>query len=279
MPEETLNDVDWRIFRLFLSEINDAELDGAYEQLQRELACREERQSHALRLLFGTMPAGDLQRAGQEIVGEQAARTEDRRFLAARAAARREADHSGEAKTAAQVPRAGASSSQSDCGKYNLQLEAARGMDVMTRGNHRLEGETKMKTSTASEPAPQAAPAGKDPQPKAENKAKTAPRKPRVAQVKGKPGRKAAPASKAATRAKKGNGRRSSAARQGSKTATVLGLIERPKGATLAELMQATGWQAHSVRGFISGAVSKKMGLQVASTKRDDGQRVYTVRK
>jgi len=46
---------------------------------------------------------------------------------------------------------------------------------------------------------------------------------------------------------------------------------------TLAEIMKATGWQAHSVRGFISGALGKKMGLTVESTKREDGERVYTL--
>jgi hypothetical protein len=55
--------------------------------------------------------------------------------------------------------------------------------------------------------------------------------------------------------------------------------MQRAKGATLAEIMEATGWQAHSVRGFISGALGKKMGLKVESAKRDDGQRVYSVPK
>jgi hypothetical protein len=41
--------------------------------------------------------------------------------------------------------------------------------------------------------------------------------------------------------------------------------------------MQATSWQAHSVRGFISGTLRKKMGLAVTSTKRADGARVYSV--
>jgi hypothetical protein len=59
----------------------------------------------------------------------------------------------------------------------------------------------------------------------------------------------------------------------------VLTLIQRPKGATLAEIMEATGWQAHSVRGSISGTMAKKMGLKVDSAKRDDGTRVYTIRK
>lgn len=63
----------------------------------------------------------------------------------------------------------------------------------------------------------------------------------------------------------------------GSKTAKVLELIQRPKGATLAELMKATGWLKHSVRGFISGALGTKMGLKIDSTKREDGERVYTL--
>ena len=41
--------------------------------------------------------------------------------------------------------------------------------------------------------------------------------------------------------------------------------------------MAATGWQGHSVRGFISGAIVKKMGLKVESTKRDDGERSYSI--
>ena len=43
--------------------------------------------------------------------------------------------------------------------------------------------------------------------------------------------------------------------------------------------MAATGWQAHSVRGFISGAIVEKMGLQVESSKRAAGERVYALAK
>ena len=64
-------------------------------------------------------------------------------------------------------------------------------------------------------------------------------------------------------------------ARDGSKKAEILALLRRPQGATLAKIMVATGWQAHSVRGFISGSLGKKMGLSVASAKREDGERVY----
>jgi hypothetical protein len=41
--------------------------------------------------------------------------------------------------------------------------------------------------------------------------------------------------------------------------------------------MKVTGWQAHSLRGFISGTLSKKMGLNIESTKREDGERVYSI--
>jgi hypothetical protein len=46
----------------------------------------------------------------------------------------------------------------------------------------------------------------------------------------------------------------------------------------LKELLKLTGWQKHSLRGFISGTVSKKMGLAVTSTKGEDGERSYSVK-
>jgi hypothetical protein len=65
--------------------------------------------------------------------------------------------------------------------------------------------------------------------------------------------------------------------REGSKKAIVLDLLKRAEGATLKEIMSATAWQAHSVRGFISGSLGKKMGLKVESEKRTDGERCYKV--
>ena len=62
-----------------------------------------------------------------------------------------------------------------------------------------------------------------------------------------------------------------------SKTARVIALLERPKGATLKELMRATGWQTHSVRGLISGQLKKKLKLKVRSFKRE-GERVYSIK-
>jgi len=63
--------------------------------------------------------------------------------------------------------------------------------------------------------------------------------------------------------------------REGSKKAIVLELIRRPDGASLKEIADATQWQAHSIRGFISGSLGKKMALPVESFKRVDGERAY----
>jgi hypothetical protein len=74
-------------------------------------------------------------------------------------------------------------------------------------------------------------------------------------------------------------GRKTGAPRAESKGAQILALIRRPKGATLADLAKLTGWQNHSIRGFLSGTVGKKMGLTVESAKREDGERVYSLKK
>ena len=68
-------------------------------------------------------------------------------------------------------------------------------------------------------------------------------------------------------------------ARQGSKKAMVLDMLRRPEGATLAEIGAATSWRPHSVRGFISGSLGKKMGLTVESFKKENGDRAYRVAK
>jgi hypothetical protein len=57
--------------------------------------------------------------------------------------------------------------------------------------------------------------------------------------------------------------------RAGTKQAQIITLLQRPDGATIAEIVAATGWQAHSARGMISGALKKRLGLPVTSEKVD----------
>ena len=77
--------------------------------------------------------------------------------------------------------------------------------------------------------------------------------------------------------AKATSAKKAAAPREGSKKAEVLELMRRPKGATLQEIMKATGWQAHTVRGFVSGALIKKQGLKVESFRNDAKERTYRV--
>jgi uncharacterized protein DUF3489 len=110
-------------------------------------------------------------------------------------------------------------------------------------------------------------------QPKATKKARVAARLAHVAPKKAKSGKKASPSKKAPKAPKKAG-----LARNGSKAAKILDLLRRADGATLKDLMKATDWQAHSVRGFLSGTIRKKMGLKVASTKTEDGERTYSIK-
>lgn len=63
--------------------------------------------------------------------------------------------------------------------------------------------------------------------------------------------------------------------REFSKKQIVLDLLRRKDGATMAEIAAKTGWMNHSIRGFISGTISKKMGLTVESVKNAAGERTY----
>ena len=65
--------------------------------------------------------------------------------------------------------------------------------------------------------------------------------------------------------------------RPGTKLSTLVGLLDRKNGATVGELQEATGWQAHSVRGAISGALKKKLGFDIASQQEDGRGRVYRI--
>src|SRR5579871_3195198 len=120
------------------------------------------------------------------------------------------------------------------------------------------------------------APANTSTEPKATKTSKGAKRGAHVAPKKTKSGKKPSPAKKA-PKARTGENKTGSA-RDGSKAAKVLELLKRPGGATANELMKATGWQPHSIRGFLSGTIRKKMGLDVVSAKTEDGERSYSVK-
>jgi hypothetical protein len=113
--------------------------------------------------------------------------------------------------------------------------------------------------------------------PKAKKRARVAPRRAHVPPGQAKSARKATPAKKAPQGRTKPEVAKPKVARDGSKTAKILDLLKRSGGATSKELMKATGWLPHSVRGFLSGTVRKKMGLTVTSTKGEDGERTYSV--
>lgn len=66
-------------------------------------------------------------------------------------------------------------------------------------------------------------------------------------------------------------------ARPGTKQAMLIDLLRRKDGATIDEIVAATGWQAHSVRGAISGSLKKKLGLTVTSAKEENRGRVYRI--
>jgi len=65
--------------------------------------------------------------------------------------------------------------------------------------------------------------------------------------------------------------------REGTKQALVIEMLRRPEGATIAEIVVATQWVSHSVRGFLAGAIKKKLGLSISSEKEEARGRVYKI--
>ena len=103
------------------------------------------------------------------------------------------------------------------------------------------------------------------------------PRKRPVARGKPRSGKKASSAEQRPKREKAAKQAKPAAsAREGSKSVRVLPLLRRPGGASRKELMKATGWLAHSVCGFLSGIVAKRMRLKLVFAKSEAGGR-YTV--
>ena len=124
----------------------------------------------------------------------------------------------------------------------------------------------------SAEPKPE--PAAK---PKAAQKAKGRARAAKGAPAKAKATTKASPA-KGAPKGKKGaNMPRATGPREGSKMAQVIALMQRKSGVTISEVMEKMGWQKHTVRGFVAGAL-KKAGYTVESFKPENGERTYRIK-
>jgi hypothetical protein len=124
--------------------------------------------------------------------------------------------------------------------------------------------------------APEQSQAEQPTKPKVEPKAKGGARAPKGASAKGKSTTKATAAKYAPKGKKAAKTPETAGPRDGSKTATVVALIQRKNGATLAEIQEKMGWQAHTVRGFVAGAM-KKAGHTVESFKSDKGERTYRI--
>jgi hypothetical protein len=119
--------------------------------------------------------------------------------------------------------------------------------------------------------------AGQPEKPKAQQKAKGGAQGQKGAPAKGKSSKKAT-AAKGAPKAKKGAkaAKSEGGPREGCKTAQVVAMLQRKNGATLVEIMDKMGWQRHTVRGFMAGAM-KKAGYKVESFKPEGGERTYRI--
>jgi hypothetical protein len=74
-----------------------------------------------------------------------------------------------------------------------------------------------------------------------------------------------------------GPGAQTGKTREGTKQAQLIAMLKRPEGATIEQIVAATGWQPHTVRGAFAGALKKRLGLTVASEKVQGGERVYRI--
>jgi hypothetical protein len=106
-------------------------------------------------------------------------------------------------------------------------------------------------------------------------KARASQSKPARGSKSGSPARKSQTARQTRGRASR-DGAAGAGERSNTKQAQVLAMLQRPKGATIEAIMQATGWRQHSVRGFLAGVVRKRLGLDLQS-EREEGGRVYRI--
>jgi hypothetical protein len=110
--------------------------------------------------------------------------------------------------------------------------------------------------------------------PKATKKAKGGAKSGKGAPAKSKSGKMATPAKNAPKAKKAAKG--SEGPRDGSKTAQVVAMLQRKNGVTISEIMETMGWQKHTVRGFMAGAM-RKAGYEIESFKPEGGERTYRI--
>jgi len=113
---------------------------------------------------------------------------------------------------------------------------------------------------------------------RSERKPKGRARAAKGAPAKTKAAKKASPTKNAPKAKKAAKPQQAAAPREGSKTARVVEMLQRKNGATLSEIMKTMGWQKHTVRGFMAGAM-KKAGFTVESFKPEGGERTYRINK
>ena len=135
---------------------------------------------------------------------------------------------------------------------------AGEGYDAMGRTRPAPASETASETETEQEiaPEPTAEPAPLDPDPEIEAAVSVA----EAEWVEEKHAAKAKPRT-----------------RENSKQAEIIRMLQRAEGATIAQICETTGWQAHTVRGTFAGAFKKKLGLTIVSDKAQGGERVYRI--
>lgn len=174
-------------------------------------------------------------------------------------------------------------SSRRPAPRFEISLEVQRDLSDESSCADRAPKDEKTMTTSETSRATEAAAAAEQgakvaPQPSTSKKAGTR----KIDAPKASRGGKAATSRKQPTtamrrQAKREHAKTGAVVRAHSKKTVVVDLLCREAGATLGEIAKVTGWQNHSIRGFISGTVGKKMGLAVDSTKSDGGERTYKI--
>jgi len=158
---------------------------------------------------------------------------------------------------------------------WNAVQKLAEAQEMGERRGAIRDTEAKLKAAQQRNADAAAEPAA-EPKPKADKEAKGGAQAAKGASSKTKATKKATPAKNAPKAKKAAKAQESAGPREGTKTALVVAMLQRKNGATLVEIMEKMGWQRHTVRGFMAGAM-KKAGYTVESFKPEGGERTYRI--